>query len=84
MSSLSHGSWSGLFAPGGTASEIIAKLFAAAKTAAKSQEVRDQAAKEGMIVNPSESPAEFKDFIISETARLASEAKETGMVGMLS
>ena len=82
LSSLSTGSWSGLFAPRGTPSETIATLFAAVKSTAESQEVRDQAAKEGMIVSTSVSPAEFKDFIISETARLAVEAKEFGMVGI--
>jgi len=35
-----------------------------------------------MIVNTSVSPAEFKDFVISETKRLAVEAKESGMVGI--
>lgn len=58
-------SWSGLFAPKGTPTAIVAKLHGAVAKAVKAQDVREQLESQGAIVVGS-SPAEFQQTIKRE------------------
>lgn len=79
VASLPDGSWSGMFAPAGTPTEAIEIIFAAAKATAETDEVRAQATAEGMVVNTSDSPAAFRDYVAAETARMSAAVKKSGM-----
>ena len=57
--------WNGLFAPAGTPPDVVARINADVNAVLKDPSVREQLAKQGLIVGGG-SPAEFKAFIDSE------------------
>ena len=57
--------WNGLFAPAGTPPEVVARINADVNAVLKDPSVREQLAKQGLIVGGG-SPANFKAFIESE------------------
>ncbi|MDA0241683.1 MAG: tripartite tricarboxylate transporter substrate binding protein [Proteobacteria bacterium] len=79
VSSLPIGSWMGFFVPAGTPNEIISILHYAGKTAAEDPGVSMTIEGSGMDVATSDSPAEFKAFVDSETARLAAAVEVAGL-----
>ena len=57
--------WNGLFAPAGTPPDVVARINADVNAVLKDPSVREQLAKQGLIVGGG-SPADFKAFIESE------------------
>ena len=57
--------WNGLFAPAGTPPDVVARINADVNAVLKDPSVREQLAKQGLIVGGG-SPANFKAFIESE------------------
>ena len=57
--------WNGLFAPAGTPPDVVARINADVNAVLKDPSVREQLAKQGLIVGGG-TPAEFKAFIESE------------------
>jgi tripartite-type tricarboxylate transporter receptor subunit TctC len=68
--------WFGLFAPAGTPSAIVGRLFQSVKTAAASPDVRAKLARLGMDATPSASPAAFAADLATEGPRLESLLKD--------
>jgi len=73
---MSSGSWAGVFAPGGTSDEDADRFYKALEFAMDDPEVVAAIGALGMEVNLSESPAEFSSFIESEMQRLRSAAEQ--------
>ncbi len=71
-------SWYGLYAPAGTPQDVIAKLNAAAKKAALSQEFAKKVQHEGLTVTASD-PAELDRFVHAEEARWSKVVKENNV-----
>jgi tripartite-type tricarboxylate transporter receptor subunit TctC len=61
-------SWYGLYAPAGTPPDVIARLNAAARKAARLPEFAKRVEQEGLVVTASE-PAELDRFVRAEEAR---------------
>jgi tripartite-type tricarboxylate transporter receptor subunit TctC len=69
--SLRMGSWMGIFVPAGTPHEVVDALHAAATKTVKLPEIESQIVDAGMELSLSASPAEFRAFVETETARMA-------------
>ena len=68
------GSWGGFFAPAGSSDEFVREIFEAARFAMSDPEVIQAIEDHGMEVWPSDSPAEFEQFIRDEMTRLGDAA----------
>lgn len=68
-------SWYGIYAPAGTPADVVAKLNAAAKTAAQSTEFKTKVEHEGLVISAG-SPAELDAYVRSEQARWGQVVKE--------
>jgi len=78
--SLHTGSWTGLFAPPGMDEDLVADIADAAKQAlATTDGITDVLDQVGMTLDVSDSPAAFRAYLESETARLAGDVAATGM-----
>ena len=73
---MNFGSWAGVFAPAGTSDEHLERIFQAMKYAMSDPGVVEAIEALGMEINPSESPADFSDFIRSEMQRLGNAAQQ--------
>ena len=73
---MSSGSWAGVFAPGGTSDEDLDRMFKALEFAMDDPAIVSAISALGMEVNLSESPADFSRFIETEIKRLRSAAEE--------
>jgi len=71
-------SWYGLYAPAGTPAEIIAKLNAAAKKAARSPEFAKKVEQEGLVITASD-PAELDRYVKAEEVRWQKVVKENNI-----
>ena len=73
------GSWGGFFAPAGSSDEFVREIFEAARFAMSDPEVIQAIEDHGMEVWPSDSPAEFEQFIRDEMTRLGDAAERFGL-----
>lgn len=71
-------SWYGLYAPAGTPAEVIQKLNAAARKAARSPEFSKKVEQEGLAVIASD-PAELDRYVKAEEARWRKIVKENNI-----
>jgi tripartite-type tricarboxylate transporter receptor subunit TctC len=71
-------SWYGLYAPAGTPADVIAKLNAAAKKAAQSDEFRKKVEQEGLVISAG-APAELDTYVRAEEARWRKIVKENNI-----
>lgn len=71
-------SWYGLYAPAGTPKDVIARLNAAGRKAARSPEFAHKVEQEGLSINAGE-PAELDTYVRTEEARWARIVKENGI-----
>jgi len=71
-------SWYGLYAPAGTPKEVIARLNAAARKAARSPEFASKVEHEGLVVSAGD-PSELDTYVRAEEARWARIVKENGI-----
>jgi tripartite-type tricarboxylate transporter receptor subunit TctC len=71
-------SWYGLFAPAGTPSDVIARLNAAVRAAAQSQEFKKKLEPEGLAVSTG-SPQELEDYVRKEEMRWRKIVKENNI-----
>jgi tripartite-type tricarboxylate transporter receptor subunit TctC len=71
-------SWYGLYAPAGTPADVIAKLNAAAKKAARSPEFAKKVEQEGLVVTASD-PAELDRYVKAEEERWRKIVKENNI-----
>ena len=71
-------SWYGIYAPAGTPADVIAKLNAAVKRAAQSEEFRRKIEQEGLVVSAG-SPDELDTYVRREEARWRSIVKENNV-----
>ena len=71
-------SWYGLYAPAGTPADVIQKLNAAAKKAARSPEFSKKVEQEGLAVIASD-PAELDRYVKAEEARWRKIVKENNI-----
>jgi tripartite-type tricarboxylate transporter receptor subunit TctC len=71
--------WSGLLAPAGTPSAIVARLHAAVVQALQDPEVKKRFVDEGGEAAPSRTPEEFGAMIHSEIAKWARVVKDAGL-----
>jgi tripartite-type tricarboxylate transporter receptor subunit TctC len=72
------GSWQGLLAPAGTPPAVVARLQSEFAKALTAPEVAQRMTAQGAEPRPN-SPAEFGEFLRSETAKWAQLVKETGI-----
>ena len=72
------GSWQGLVAAANTPPDIVAKLNAEVIKALANPEIRERLTSQGADPRPM-SPAQFGDFLKSETAKWIALVKETGI-----
>jgi len=73
--SMSAGSWAGVFAPAGTSDQDVQRIFKAMQYAMADPEVIQAIDAIGMEINLNASPAEFSEFLQSEMQRLREAAK---------
>ena len=71
-------SWYGIYAPTGTPADAIAKLNAAAKTAAQSPDFKAKVEHEGLVISAG-SPAELDAYVRAEQARWGKVVKENNL-----
>ena len=71
-------SWYGLYAPAGTPKDVISRLNAAARKAARSPEFARKVEAEGLAIGAGE-PAELDTYVRAEEARWARIIKENGI-----
>ncbi|MDT4860239.1 hypothetical protein FQZ97_947860 [compost metagenome] len=71
-------SWYGLYAPAGTPKDVIARLNAAGRKAARSPEFAHKVEQEGLSISAGE-PAELDTYVRAEEARWARIVKENGI-----
>lgn len=71
-------SWYGLYAPAGTPKDVIARLNAAARKAARSPDFAQRVEQEGLNVSAGD-PAELDTYVRGEEARWARIVKENGI-----
>lgn len=71
-------SWYGLYAPAGTPKDVIARLNAAARKAARSPEFSQKVEAEGLNISAGD-PAELDTYVRAEEARWARIVKENGI-----
>lgn len=72
------GSWQGAFVPAGTPKDIVDRLHAAFLQTMKAPEVIARLATGGVDAVISASPAEFADYVATETLRWGRASKEAG------
>ena len=72
VTTMSAGSWAGIFAPAGTSDQDLNRVFEAVKFAMEDPSVVQQITDLGMEVGLNESPAAFSAYIQAETDRLQS------------
>ena len=58
--------WFGLVGPAKLSPEVTDKIFNALKKTLEDPEIKEIFLKEGMIIAPSSSPSEFRNFMTSE------------------
>ena len=78
---LEIGSWMGLLMPAGSPDEAVSAIFDAATTALSDAGIVKKVAERGLDIDASASPAAFRGFVESETARLAGLASGAGLTG---
>jgi len=78
---LEIGSWMGLLMPAGSPDEAVSAIFDAATTALSDAGIVKKVAERGLDIDVSASPAAFRGFVESETARLAELASGAGLAG---
>ena len=71
-------SWYGLYAPAGTPADVINKLSAAAKKAAKNPDFAKKVEQEGLVVTATD-PAELDRYVKAEEARWRKIIKENNI-----
>lgn len=71
-------SWYGLYAPAGTPPDVIAKLNAAAKKAAQTDDFRKKVESEGLVITAG-TPAELDTYVRAEEARWRKIVKENNV-----
>jgi len=71
-------SWYGLYAPAGTPADVIRKLSAAAKKAAKNPDFAKKVEQEGLVVTATD-PAELDRYVKAEEARWRKIIKENNI-----
>jgi tripartite-type tricarboxylate transporter receptor subunit TctC len=71
-------SWYGLYAPAGTPADVIAKLNAAAKKAAQTDEFRKKVEQEGLVISAG-TPAELDTYVRAEEVRWRKIVKENNI-----
>jgi tripartite-type tricarboxylate transporter receptor subunit TctC len=71
-------SWYGLYAPAGTPVDVVAKLNAAAKKAAQSDEFRNKIEQEGLSVSAG-APEELDAYVKAEEIRWRKIVKENNI-----
>lgn len=71
--------WFGLFAPKGTPTPVVMKLFEATQSALKAAPVAQQLALQGNEVALSESPQEFSRWVVEQGKSHAKVARATGV-----
>ena len=70
--------WYGFFAPAGTSSEVIAKLFAATRQVLETPEINGILVREGTETSGSRSPEDFAAFIAEDAKLWARLVKDSG------
>jgi tripartite-type tricarboxylate transporter receptor subunit TctC len=78
---MTTGAWQGIFAPAGTPTPIISKLFAAAGKTMGDPEVGRRLATGSAEIITSKSPEEFAKFVKAETDLWVKVIKDIGVVG---
>lgn len=73
---MSSGSWAGLFAPAGTSDEDLERIFEAVEFAMDDPEIVAAINALGMEVSLNESPDDFTDFLQADTLRLKTAAEQ--------
>ena len=68
--------WYGFFAPAGTSTDIVKKLFDATAAALQRPEVKEMLAREGTETSGSQSPADFNAFLAEEAKLWARLVKD--------
>jgi tripartite-type tricarboxylate transporter receptor subunit TctC len=68
--------WNGLFAPTGTPAEIITRLHAEVTRILRDPEVAGGLQRQGVRVTPSESPADFAQYVERDVARWTALTRE--------
>lgn len=71
-------SWYGIYAPAGTPADVVAKLNAAAKTAAQAPDFRTKVEHEGLVISAG-TPAELDAYVRAEQARWGRIVKENNL-----
>jgi tripartite-type tricarboxylate transporter receptor subunit TctC len=71
-------SWYGLYAPAGTPADVIAKLNAAAKKAARTPEFAKKVEQEGLVISASP-PAELDAYVRAEESRWRKLVKDNNV-----
>jgi tripartite-type tricarboxylate transporter receptor subunit TctC len=71
-------SWYGIYAPAGTPADVVAKLNAAAKTAAQSPDFKAKVEHEGLVISAG-SPAELDAYVRAEQARWGKVVRENNL-----
>jgi tripartite-type tricarboxylate transporter receptor subunit TctC len=70
--------WFGLYAPAGTAPEIVRRLHAAAAKGLSKPDTRDRIAQQGMDASPSASPEAFAAEIAAEAPLIEQAIRDSG------
>jgi tripartite-type tricarboxylate transporter receptor subunit TctC len=78
--SMGSGSWQGVFAPKGTPSAIVQKLFATSLKVMANADVKKRMNDGGVNIVVSKSPADFTAFVKSEINRFGTVIKEANIV----
>jgi tripartite-type tricarboxylate transporter receptor subunit TctC len=71
-------SWYGLYAPAGTPADVITKLNAAAKKAARTEEFAKKVEQEGLVISAG-APAELDAYVRAEEARWRKVVKDNNL-----
>jgi tripartite-type tricarboxylate transporter receptor subunit TctC len=71
--------WFGLVGPAKMPSDISDKIFSALKKTLEDPEIKETFSKEGMIIAPSSSPKEFKNFMATEGVKWGEIIREANI-----
>ncbi|WP_157268217.1 tripartite tricarboxylate transporter substrate binding protein [Azohydromonas aeria] len=71
-------SWYGLYAPAGTPADVITKLNAAARKAARTEEFAKKVEQEGLVISAG-APAELEAYVRTEEARWRKVVKDNNL-----
>ncbi|MDB5379968.1 MAG: tripartite tricarboxylate transporter substrate binding protein [Rubritepida sp.] len=71
--------WNGLFAPAGTPAEIISTLHAHVTGILRDPDLRASLERQVLKVTPSESPADFAEYVARDVARWTALTRELGI-----